>query len=155
MGKRLIFLVSLVSGLLLAAPQSYAEAKRSKVKAKISRADCAQLVVQHKPAPDTRYRPGVDVYGRKVAPAGVPGQPSIRSPGAHVLGPETYTIELEMDLRQFLGIPTVPGLNPNLRPGRVAVTGDKIYFNGRPLDDPNQYRVIEACRERLRRTKRN
>ena len=155
MGRSSTFLATLIAGLLLAAPQSYAEAKRSKVKAKISRADCAQLVVRHKPDPDVRYRPGVDVYGREVAPAGVPGQPTIRSPGAHVLGPETYTIELEMDLRKFLGITTLPGLNPNLRPGRVTVTGDKVYFNGRPLDDPNRTQVIEACRERLRRAKRN
>ena len=149
--RRSTFLATLAAGVLLAAAPSGAEGKRAKVKAKITRTDCAQLVVRHKPGPDVRYRPGRDVYGRRVAPAGIPGQPSIRSPGAHVLEPETYTIELELDLRLFLGLATVPGLNPNLRPGRITVTGDRVYFNGRPLDDPSQYQVIEACRERLRR----
>ena len=151
MNKSSTFLAALVAGLLLAATPSAAESKKAKVKAKISRVDCAQLIVRHKPGPDVRYRPGLDVYGRKVAPAGVPGQAGIRSPGVHVLEPETYTIELELDLRQFLGIGTIPGLNPNLRPGRITVTGDRVYFNGRPLDDPRQYQVVEACRERLRR----
>lgn len=151
MGKSSTFVAVLIAGLLLAAPQSHAEAKKAKVKAEISRADCAQLVVSHQPGPNVRYRPGIDVHGRPVAPAGVPGQPSIQSPGAYVLGPETYTIELELDLRLFLGIATIPGLNPNMRPGRITVIGERVYFNGRPLDDPRRYQVVEACRERLRR----
>jgi len=151
MFRRSIVLAALIAGVVFAAPQSQAEVKRAKVKAEISRADCAQLVVRHKPGPDVRYRAGRDVYGRQVAPAGAPGQPSLQSPGAYVLGPETYTIELELDLRQFLGLATIPGLNPNLRPGRITVIDGRVYFNGRPLDDPRRFQVVEACRERLRR----
>lgn len=151
MGKFSILLAALIAGLLFTVPQSHAEGKKAKVKAEISRADCAQLVVRHKAGPDVRFRPSRDVYGRKVAPAGIPGQAGNRSPGAHVLEPETYTIELELDLRLFLGVATIPGLNPNLRPGRITVVGDRVYFNGRPLDDPRRFQVVEACRERLRR----
>ena len=151
MFRRSIVLAALITGVVFAAPQSQAEVERAKVKAEISRADCAQLVVRHKPGPDVRYRAGRDVYGRQVAPAGAPGQPSLQSPGAYVLGPETYTIELELDLRQFLGLATIPGLNPNLRPGRITVIDGRVYFNGRPLDDPRRFQVVEACRERLRR----
>ena len=151
MFRRSIVLAALIAGVVFAVPQSQAEVKRAKVKAEISRADCAQLVVRHKPGPDVRYRAGRDVYGRQVAPAGAPGQPSLQSPGAYVLGPETYTIELELDLRQFLGLATIPGLNPNLRPGRITVIDGRVYFNGRPLDDPRRFQVVEACRERLRR----
>ena len=151
MGKSSTFAATLAAGLLFAAAPLGAEGQPAKVKAEISRADCAQLVVRHRPGPDVRYGAGRDVYGRQVAPAGAPGQPSLQSPGAYVLGPETYTIELELDLRQFLGLATIPGLNPNLRPGRITVIDGRVYFNGRPLDDPRRFQVVEACRERLRR----
>lgn len=145
MGKSPTFLAVLLAGLFLAAPQAIAEGTKTKVKARITRTDCVRLLVRHRPDLDVRYRPGRDVYGRKVAPAGVPGEP-----GALAL-PRTYTIDLELDLRQFLGVANIPGLNPNLRPGRITVRGERVYFNGRPLDDPRQYQVIEACRKRLRR----
>ena len=38
---------------------------------RISKADCSRLV-EHRAAPDVAFKPGVDVRGRKVAPAGGP-----------------------------------------------------------------------------------
>ncbi len=144
--RRSTFLAILAAVLLFAAAPSGAHGKGAKVKGNITRIDCTRLLVQHKADPSVRYRPGRDVYGRKVTPAEGPGRP-----GSRIVLPETYTIDLELDLRQFLGVATIPGLNPNLRPGRITVTGDRVYFNGQPLDNPRRYQVIEACRKRLRR----
>src|SRR5271168_4053724 len=38
----------------------------------ITRDMCNQASVQYQPAPDVAYQPGVDVYGRPVAPADLP-----------------------------------------------------------------------------------
>lgn len=38
----------------------------------ITRQDCSRLI-RHQPAPDVAYQPGVDAYGREVAPADLPG----------------------------------------------------------------------------------
>jgi hypothetical protein len=45
----------------------------------ISRKDCSRLV-NHEPAPDVTYQPGVDVHGRPVAPADLGGGQQIQLP---------------------------------------------------------------------------
>ena len=97
----------------------------------------------HVPDADVTYKPGKDVYGRSVAPADLQGERRITMPRG-------YVIDLELDLRTFMGVPSLPGLNPNLKPGTITVVGDKVYFNGQRLDDPNRLRIIRACRRKLR-----
>lgn len=114
------------------------------VRARISREACAHLVVEHIPDPDVEYRPGRDVYGRSVPPADLPGGPRITFPA-------TFHIPLELDLRKYMGVVTPPGLKPNLQVGVLTVDGDRVLFNGVPLDDPARRRVEAACRKRLAR----
>ena len=46
----------------------------------VTGADCRRLFVEHRPAPDVNYRPGVDVHGRPVAGADLNPAPQIRVP---------------------------------------------------------------------------
>lgn len=59
---------ALASCLLLVAATASAE----EVTVTVTRQDCARLV-RHMPSADVAYQPGVDVKGRKVAPADLPG----------------------------------------------------------------------------------
>ena len=42
---------------------------------RIAKADCRRLV-EHSAAPDVTFKPGIDVRGKKVAPAGGPAEPA-------------------------------------------------------------------------------
>lgn len=97
-------------------------------------------------APDVAYQPGVDVEGNAVAPADLPGAESL-------IGPEhEYKIPLEVPLDEATdtssgsGVEAVAG--SDIRVGDVTVVGDDITFNGRPLDDPSDHAVAEACARR-------
>jgi hypothetical protein len=64
----------------------------------ITRANCLRLV-EHVPAPDVAYRPGLDVRGRPVAGADLDGG------YAHVEPPHEIAFPVEVELRNFLGGP--------------------------------------------------
>ena len=87
-----------VAALLAAGP---ARAHEQQAEVVITRADCARLV-EHVPAPGVAYQPGVDAYGRAVAPADLPGG---LNGGAQNLVPETLHIPIEIDLLDRFGIP--------------------------------------------------
>lgn len=95
-----------------------------------------RLVEIHRPAPDVAYQPGVDVHGRKVAPADLPGS-------AAVVLPKTIPVDLRIPLSAFLGAETPPFLDEaEVDAGRVSVdirTG-ALFYNGQRLDSP--YAVI-------------
>lgn len=107
----------------------------------VSRADCLRLV-EHAPAPDTAYRPGVDVRGRPVAPADLGG-------GTTVLSPEAIEIDIEVDLGDRFGIPANPDLfDADARIGMVRVAPDgRATFNGQPLQDEAQFELTRRCQE--------
>jgi hypothetical protein len=123
----------LAAGVILVAAPAMAH------KVTISGADCRRLV-QHQPAPDVAYKPGVDARGRKVAPADLNAAPQIRVP-------ETITFDAAADLRRF-GIPaTSPLFQPNVHVGRVDVRQDgRVFFNGERLGDPEIAALEELCR---------
>lgn len=54
----------------------------------VTREDCSRLV-RHQPVADATYQPGVDVRGRKVAPADLDG-------GSPIVLPDTYSFEVEI-----------------------------------------------------------
>jgi len=107
---------------------------------------CQQLVA-HFPRPDVAYTPGVDVYGRKVAPADLPSSGGITTP-------QTFTFDVNADLRKY-GISSNSPLSlPSVGVGRITIEdqGRRVYFNGQPLGDTEQRAVAEACRQQgLRR----
>ncbi len=106
----------------------------------ITRADCARLVA-HVPGPDVAYEPGVDVYGREVAPADLDGAPRIELP-------ETILIDIEIDLQARFGIPANPTLyDPDAEVGEVAYRDGRFTFNGQPLQDEAQAELAARCQE--------
>ena len=105
----------------------------------ITRADCARLVA-HVPDPDVAYEPGVDVYGREVAPADLGGAPRIELP-------ETILIGIEIDLLARFGIPVS---HAGAEVGEVAYRDGRFTFNGQPLQDQAQAELAARCQEIVR-----
>ncbi len=114
----------LLAAALVAAPA----AAHEKATVAITRADCARLVA-HVPGPDVAYQPGVDVYGRAVAPADLGGPPRVELP-------ETVLIDIEVDLLARFGIPANEVLfDPDAEVGEVVYRDGRFTFNGQPLQD--------------------
>lgn len=108
----------------------------------ITATECRQLV-QHTPAADVTYKPGVDARGRAVAPADLNPAPQIRVP-------DTIVFDAGVDLRRY-GVPTSsPLFQPNVKVGEVRVDKDgRTYFNGQPLGDPEIAALEAFCKRRL------
>ncbi len=122
----------------LAATPAAAHEKAETARVAITRADCARLVA-HVPDPDVAYQPGVDVYGREVAPADLGGAPRIELP-------ETILIDIEIDLLERFGIPANPALyDPDAEVGEVAYRDGRLTFNGQPLQDEAQAELAARC----------
>ena len=129
--KSLPVVLALVAGFVHAAVPSVA------AQLAISREDCARLV-EHRPAPDVAYEPGVDVYGREVAPADLPDSVQVRLD-------DIYVFELA----------TRPLDNPDLEAtdlflGQVVVDDQgRVYFKGQPLQDESQAELSRRCQVQL------
>ncbi len=116
----------------------------------ISGQDCQRLV-KHVPAPDVAYKAGVDVHGRPVAPADLPGSGGTFQLPDHI--EFNYTIN-----------PTAYGLakNPKSTPTalqsatntQMSVANIRYDFgsgvltiNGKPLDPADEQGVAAECRK--------
>ncbi|MEO5373927.1 MAG: hypothetical protein H7840_06550 [Alphaproteobacteria bacterium] len=106
--------------------------------ARIDRAACARLV-EHVPADDVAYRPGVDVRGNAVAPANVGGGRSIKVP-------EEISIDIGRDIASKY-MPGVAGGYGKTSVGTVTVKNGKTYFNGEPIADRDQAALAAACKK--------
>jgi hypothetical protein len=105
----------------------------------ITREMCSQASIEHVPAPDVTYKPGVDVYGRPVAPADLPN--SGNSYGG--LGARSST--------DILIAPQAGGLNQRGVVGETfigRVTVDQsgaVAINGQPVGPTNQTELRQLC----------
>jgi hypothetical protein len=107
----------------------------------ISRKDCQRLV-NHEPAPDVTYQPGVDVHGRPVVPADLGG-------GQQIQLPDVIYIPIEVLIQDKFGIPANSVLyDATALIGVVEVRGSQVYFEDQPLTDPEIVALEEACRDR-------
>ena len=107
----------------------------------ISRKDCSRLV-NHEPAPDVTYQPGVDVHGRPVAPADLGG-------GQQIQLPDVIYIPIEVLVQDKYGIPANSVLyDATALVGVVAVRGNRVYFEDQELTDPEIAALEQACRDR-------
>lgn len=110
----------------------------------VSRKDC-QALVRHVPDPGVAYQPGVDVRGRPVAPADLPGS------SLQAIVPKS----VEFDISFFPMAGRWPGRfdQSELYVGTVRYdlgTGE-VLFNGVPLTDREKDELARRCREALRR----
>lgn len=105
----------------------------------ISKNDCA-LLVAHQPSPDVAYQPGVDVNGRPVVPADLPGSPQIAIP-------EDIAIDITVDIQRRYGLSNnSPMFRPEVRVGTVIVKPDgSATFEGQPLTSPEQQALSSLC----------
>lgn len=104
----------------------------------VSREDCRRLL-RHEPRADVEYKPGVDVRGKPVAPADVPGSPAIELP-------KTITIPIGIDLEERYGLGAGGRYTGEATIGTVSVRKGRVYWNKQLLGDAEQARIAEACR---------
>lgn len=112
-----------------------ADAKGSSVK--VSKSECRRIV-KHESTAD--YKPGVDARGKKVKGADLPG-------GSPIKLPETISIDIGFDLDKKYGLGSGGKYTGESVVGKVTVKGDKVFFNGQPLDQRDQAAIAEACRK--------
>lgn len=107
----------------------------------LTEAQCAGLV-QHQPAADVAYKPGVDVKGRAVAPADLSA--------SQIALPKEYSIPITVDLQKRLGIPADPNQyqTSDFTVGTVTLKEGRAYFNGKPLQDDSTARLAALCQKR-------
>jgi len=133
---------ALIFAVLLLLPAAALAEERAAVTA--SEADCRWLV-KHVASADVAYKPGVDVRGRKVAPADLNG-------GGSIDVPREIPISLLIPLRN-LPVPVAPTLlnRAEIYAGTVTVDriSGKVLYNGKPVGDAGQAELAAACEARL------
>lgn len=102
-----------------------------------------QRLTRHVPAADVEYRPGVDVHGRAVAPADLPG-----SAGAQPPIPIDLPLSVDLARRMGVALPSVPFLPDDVTAVWLTVVGDRLYLNGQPIDPGAEERLYLYCRSR-------
>lgn len=132
--RALLSVVSILS-LFAATAAEAASAKGSSVK--VSRSECKGFVKHQSSA---EYKPGVDARGKKVKEADLPGSSPIKLP-------ETISIDIGFDLDKKYGLGSGGKYTGESVIGKVTVKGDKVFFNGQPLDQNDQAAIAEACRK--------
>lgn len=106
---------------------------------------CQALGVNHRPAPDVEYVPGVDVRGRAVAPADLPG-----SYGAARQPLERFEIPVTLDFARRMGFSAGRSAAAAAAPGameigRLVIDGGRVTFNGQAVGDSSQAALAAAC----------
>lgn len=130
-----------IIGAIAVVLASIAWAAAASAEIAISRKDCERLV-NHEPAPDVAYQPGVDAHGRPVAPADLGG-------GQQIQLPDVIYIPIEVLIQDKYGIPANSVLyDATALVGVVSVRGNQVYFEDQPLTDPEIVALEEACRDR-------
>jgi hypothetical protein len=136
--------LSLVARAVILLGAVAAPASAESVPVEVDRDACAN-VVAHVPDADVAYQPGVDVDGKPVVSADLPGSVQLALP-------ETFVITLELNLaKSVYPVPGPKGLEPKVQLGLITVVGDRVYYNGQPLDDSEQTRLAAACRAFMKR----
>ena len=89
--------------------------------------------------PGAAYQEGVDVNGRRVAPADLPSSP----PPIQL---DDFPIEIRKDLAGKFNVPAAGGAyGAKAILGYVTIRDNHAYFNGQPLGDDQRAALAEAC----------
>ena len=113
---------------------------------RITKSDCIYLT-EHQASADVAYQPGVDVRGRKVAPADVDTSPALKN-----LVPEI--LEFPIALNPLKGGAARFG-ETSLTVGTISfdMKTKRASFNGKPLTRGETRRLAKKCKEVLRKSK--
>ena len=131
--KPLIFfvLVAFCLPILLSAEPAQAS------NVKISERVCRQIA-KHAPADGGAYQAGVDVRGKKVVGADAGTASPIKAP-------ESISFDYGIDLDKKYGIGSTGTASAIATIGKVTVRGNRVYWNGQPLDDGDLSAMAAHC----------
>jgi hypothetical protein len=129
-----------------AGAQSPAQARKAAASLSTKSIDptfCRKLI---KATPDANvaYQGGVSASGKPVAPADLPGSPTMNLP-------DKIQIPLTLNLAQTLNLNTSSypynqlGEGTEAVLGTLSVEGDKVSFNGQPISDEQQNKLAVLC----------
>jgi hypothetical protein len=108
----------------------------------VTRQDCDRMTEYQQP-PGVEYQPGVNSHGETVVPADLNG-------GYNIKPPETIVIPIELFLQDKYHIPANSVLwAGKAEVGTVTVHGNRVYFNGQELSDPEQQALADLCQQQL------
>jgi hypothetical protein len=103
--------------------------------------DVCRSLVLHQPEAGVEFVPGVDVRGREVAPADLPGRPDLEFMRESV-------IPLIIDLAgKYPDRLAGAELDLQLSLGALTINGDDVRLNGVPLNDPLERAIAALCAE--------
>lgn len=142
--SRLSILGALVLGLPAVALAQQEQAAEP-VRIIITKVDCSRLI-RHVPAADVAYTPGVDVKGRAVAPADMPGSGAEAIPG---LLPDV--LEIPLSIKPMQGATYAKrgsgDSQANLGTVRYDMAKGTFTFNDQPLGGAEQAELARACQK--------
>lgn len=140
-----MILIRIATVILLIGATANAQASKDTA-VRVTKSDCIRIV-EHHPAADVAYQPGVDVRGRKVVPADVEASPNLRN-----IVPEV--IEFPVALNPLKGGAARFG-ETSLEVGKVSfdMKSRRATFNGKPLTRSETRRISKKCKERLGKVK--
>lgn len=143
--------VRLAAGLLLLAAAS--EPALAGETLRLTKADCRRLI-EHHPDPDVAYREGVDLRGRPVVPADLPGRATLPLPEDYVFDievrPFDYVERRNLSEESEIIADALSENATTLRLGTAEVRRDgRAYFNGVALHDELQRTLALGCRDAL------
>jgi hypothetical protein len=101
-------------------------------------------LTKHTPDANVAYQPGVDVNGKPVAPADLPGAPQIQLP-------REIKIPLTVNLAKAINLDTSTypynqlGQGTEVQLGTFSIEGDRVTFNGQTLSDEQQDNLAVLC----------
>lgn len=99
--------------------------------------DFCVYFVEHVPADDVAYTPGVDVHGKPVVPADLT---------PHVVEvPKTIAFDLDIDVAKYLGIPVPAGVLEEATIGHISITDNVVRFNGAPIEGEAKKSLRQTC----------
>lgn len=105
----------------------------------IEQAAC-RAMVQHQPAGDVAYQPGVDADGNPVVGADLYASP--------IQLPETISFDITVDVMKYAGIAPPKGVEGQAVIGRVDVAKDgRMYFNGQPMEGQSEAALRALCKD--------
>lgn len=103
-------------------------------------ADCARAS-RHVPDAGVAYTPGVDAYGRPVAPADLGGAPPLR------VNADRLSIPITVDLGRRMGFrPGAAAYTSEAFVGMVEYRDGRFWFDGQPLQDEAEAELRARCR---------
>lgn len=100
-----------------------------------------QTIVQHQPADDVTYQPGVDAEGNPVVGADLHTSP--------IQLPDTISFDITVDVMKYAGIAPPKGVEGQAVIGRVDVAKDgRMYFNGQPMEGQSEAALRALCKDK-------